>query len=70
MSLSQFTSVFFWNVFHFLVGFRRRIYMRATYICLDIVESVHQNVVHCTVGPILQSQIKKEKSGGVWVGVP
>ena len=67
MSLSQFTSVFL-ECFHFLVVFRRRIYMRATYICLDVVETTHQTVVHFTVGPILQSQNKVEKSGGVGLG--
>ena len=48
MSLSQFTSVFS-ECFHFHVVFRRLIYMRATYICLDIAETVHQTVVHCTI---------------------
>ena len=56
--------------FPFLFVFRRRIYMRATSICLDVVETMHQTVVQCTVGPILQSQNKNEKLGGVGVGCP
>ena len=38
--------------------------MRATYICLDFVETVHPTA-HCTVGPfICDPKIKIEKSGG------
>ena len=48
MSLSQFTSTLS-ESFHFLVVFFRRIHMRATSICLDVVETMHQTVVHCTV---------------------
>ena len=69
ITLGQFVSVFL-ECFHFLVFFRRRIYMRATHIYLDVVETVHQTVVHCTVGSILQSQNKIEKSGWVGVGCP
>ena len=60
---------FFLECFHFLDVFRRRIFMRATYICLDVVETVHQTV-HYTVGSFLQLQNKNEKSGGVRVGCP
>ena len=67
ISLSQFTYVSL-ECFHFLAVFCRRIYMRATHVYLDVVETAHQTVVHCTVGPILQSQNKIEKSGGVGVG--
>ena len=66
-SFKVFVFMSFLECFHFL---RRRIYMRATYICLDVVETVHQTVVQFTVGPILQSQNKIEKSGGVGVGSP
>ena len=70
MKLGHFTFVFL-ESFHFLVVFCRRIYMRASYICLDVVETVHQTVVHCTViVPIMQSQNENEKSGGVGVGCP
>ena len=44
--------------------------MLATSICLDVVETVHQTVVHGTVRPILQSPNKNEKSGGAGVGCP
>ena len=37
----------FLECFHFLVVFLCRMYMRSTYICLDVVEVVHQTV-HCT----------------------
>ena len=67
-SLGQFSYVSL-ECFHFHDVFRRRIYMRATYICLDVVETVHQTV-HCTVGSILQLQNKNEKLGGVRVGCP
>ena len=68
MSLSHLTSVFL-KCFHFLVVFRRRIFMRVTYICLDVVETVHQTV-RCTVAPILKLQNKNEKSGGVGLRCP
>ena len=41
----------------------------ATSICLDVVETMHQTVVQCTVGSILQSQNKIEKIGRGWGGV-
>ena len=64
MSLSQFTSAFL-ECFHFLVVLRRRIYMRATYICLDVVETVHQTVVHCRKRIIYRTKWTNQTSNSI-----
>ena len=73
--INEFKSInfcLFWNVFTFLSSLivayicvqhtSSYIYIYIyIYICLDVVQTMHQTVVHCTIGPFLQSQNKQEK---------